>query len=113
MFAKKSHSNNSETNNSHLTGTGDELLGSKLSSSQQVEQDWYRTLYDHFPGIYFVLDALGRVFSLNQFGESRLAYRSQELIGHSIFNIFYCENQGKMQAEFARLAYPKTDNLWL
>ena len=107
MSAKKSHSNNSETNNSHLTGTGDELAGVKLSSSQQVEQDWYRTLYDHFPGIYFVLDALGRVFSLNQFGESRLAYRSQELICHSIFNIFYCENQGKMQAEFAGLAYPK------
>ncbi len=107
MFAKKSDSNNSETNNSHLTGTGDELAGGKYLSSQQVEQDWYRTLYDNFPGIYFVLDALGRVFSLNQFGESRLAYRSQELIGHSIFNIFYCENQGQMQAEFAGLAYPK------
>ncbi|PSB54071.1 diguanylate cyclase [filamentous cyanobacterium Phorm 6] len=107
MFAKKSNSNNSETNNSHLTGTGDELAVAKYSSSQQVEQDWYRTLYDNFPGIYFVLDALGRVFSLNQFGESRLAYRSHELISHSIFNIFYCENQGQMQAEFAGLAYPK------
>ena len=107
MFAKKSNSNNSETNNSHLTDTGDELAGGKYLSSQQVAQDWYRTLYDNFPGIYFVLDALGRVFSLNQFGESRLAYRSQELISHSIFNIFYCENQGQMQAEFAGLAYPK------
>ena len=107
MFAKKSDSSNPETNNSHLTGTGGELAAAKTASNKQVEQDWYRTLYDNFPGIYFVLDALGRVFSLNQFGESRLAYRSQELICHSIFNIFYCQDQGKMQAEFAGLAYPK------
>ena len=107
MFAKKSHSSNPETNNSHSNGTGGEVAGAKHLSSQQVEQDWYRTLYDNFPGIYFVLDALGRVFSLNKFGESRLGYRSQELICHSIFNIFYCEEQGKMQAEFAGLAYPK------
>ncbi|MEG3850470.1 diguanylate cyclase [Microcoleus sp. herbarium19] len=107
MFAKKSHLNNPETNNSHSNGTGGELAGAKHLCSKQVEQDWYRTLYDNFPGIYFVLDALGRVFSLNQFGESRLAYRSQELVCHSIFNIFYCENQGKMQAEFAGLVHPK------
>ncbi|MEG3898013.1 MULTISPECIES: diguanylate cyclase domain-containing protein [unclassified Microcoleus] len=107
MFAKKSHSSNPETNNSDLTGTGGELAAPKISCSKQVEQDWYRTLYDYFPGIYFVLDALGRVFSLNQFGESRLAYKSQELICHSIFNIFYCQDQGKMQAEFAGLAHPK------
>ncbi|MEG4343252.1 PAS domain S-box protein [Microcoleus sp. A003_D6] len=107
MFAKKSHSSNPETNNSHLTGTGGELAAPKLSCSKQVEQDWYRTLYDYFPGIYFVLDALGRVFSLNQFGESRLAYKSQELICHSIFNIFYCQDRGKMQAEFAGLVHPK------
>lgn len=104
MFAKKSHSSNPETNNSYLTGTEGELAAAKLSYSQQVQQDWYRTLYDNFPGIYFVLDALGRVFSLNQFGESRLAYKSQELICHSVFNIFYCQYQGKMQAEFAGLA---------
>ncbi|MEG4420704.1 PAS domain S-box protein [Microcoleus sp. LAD1_D5] len=104
MFAKKSHSSNPETNNSYLTGTEDELAAAKLSCSKNVQQDWYRTLYDNFPGIYFVLDALGRVFSLNQFGESRLAYKSQELISHSIFNIFSCQYQGKMQSEFAGLA---------
>jgi diguanylate cyclase (GGDEF)-like protein/PAS domain S-box-containing protein len=107
VFAKKSNSSNPETNNSHLTGTGDALAVTKVLSNKQVEQDWYRTLYDNFPGIYFVLDALGRVFSLNQFGEARLAYRSQELICHSIFNIFYCQDQEKMQSEFARLVHPK------
>jgi diguanylate cyclase (GGDEF)-like protein/PAS domain S-box-containing protein len=107
VFAKKSNSSNSETNNSRLTGTGGELAAAKVSGAPQVEQDWYRNLYENFPGIYFVVDALGRVFSLNQFGEARLGYRSQELICHSIFNIFYCQEQGKMQAEFARLAHPK------
>ncbi len=104
MFAKKIHSSNPETNNSRSIGTEGELAAAKLSCSQQVEQDWYRTLYDNFPGIYFVLDAVGRVFSLNQFGASRLSYKSQELICHSIFNIFFCEDQVKMQAEFAGLA---------
>ncbi|MEG4860650.1 PAS domain S-box protein [Microcoleus sp. K1-B6] len=103
MFAKKSNSSNPETNYSHLLDTDGEFATAKLSCSQQVEQDWYGTLYENFPGIYFVLDALGRVFSLNQFGASRLAYKSQELICHSIFNIFYCPEQGKMQAEFAGL----------
>ncbi|MEG4516285.1 MULTISPECIES: PAS domain S-box protein [unclassified Microcoleus] len=107
MFAKKSHSSNPETNYSHLMDTDGEFATAKLSCSQQVEQDWYGTLYENFPGIYFVLDALGRVFSLNQFGASRLAYKSQELICHSIFNIFYCQDQGKMQAEFAGLAQPE------
>ena len=107
MFAKKSHSSNPETNNSHLTGTGGELAAAKTACSKQVEQDWYRTLYDNFPGIYFVVDVLGRVFSFNQFGEVRLGYRSQELICHSIFNIFYCQDQGKMQAEFAELIHSK------
>ncbi|MGB7893208.1 MAG: PAS domain S-box protein [Microcoleus sp.] len=107
MFAKKSNSSNPETNYSHLIDTDGDFATAKLSCSQQVEQDWYGTLYDNFPGIYFVLDALGRVFSLNQFGASRLAYKSQELICHSIFNIFYCQEQGKMQAEFAGLAQPE------
>ncbi|MEG4849983.1 PAS domain S-box protein [Microcoleus sp. B5-D4] len=107
MFAKKSNSSNPETNYSHLIDTDGEFATAKLSCSQQVEQDWYGTLYENFPGIYFVLDALGRVFSLNQFGASRLAYKSQELICHSIFNIFYCQEQGKMQAEFAGLAQPE------
>ncbi|MEG3835234.1 PAS domain S-box protein [Microcoleus sp. Z1_C3] len=107
MFAKKSNSSNPETNYSHLLDTEGEFATAKLACSQQVEQDWYGTLYENFPGIYFVLDALGRVFSLNQFGASRLAYKSQELICHSIFNIFYCQEQGKMQAEFAGLAQPE------
>ncbi|WP_293125185.1 PAS domain S-box protein [Microcoleus sp. bin38.metabat.b11b12b14.051] len=107
MFAKKSNSSNPETNNSRLTGTGGELAATKVSCRPEVEKDWYRNLYENFPGIYFVVDALGRVFSLNQFGEARLGYRSQELMCHSIFNIFYCQEQGKMQAEFARLGHPK------
>ena len=107
MFAKKSHSSNPETNYSHLLDTEGEFATAKLACSQQVEQDWYGTLYENFPGIYFVLDALGRVFSLNQFGASRLAYKSQELICRSIFNIFYCQEQGKMQAEFAGLVQPE------
>ncbi|MEG3938406.1 PAS domain S-box protein [Microcoleus sp. S36b_A3] len=111
VFAKKIHSSNAENHNSHLGGTGGDLAAANISCNKQVEQDWYRTLYDNFPGIYFVLDALGRVFSINQFGETRLGYRSQELIYHSIFNIFYCQDQEKMQTEFAALTQAKNGKL--
>lgn len=107
MFANKNHSSNPETNNSHSTCTGDELGTGIISRNREIEQDWYRTLYDHFPGIYFVLDALGRVFSLNQFGASRLGYKPQELACHSIFNIFCCQDQAKLQAEFAEFVQPE------
>jgi diguanylate cyclase (GGDEF)-like protein/PAS domain S-box-containing protein len=107
VFANKNHSSNPETNNSHSTCVGDELGTGKLSCNREIERDWYRTLYDRFPGIYFVLDALGRVFSLNQFGASRLGYKPQELASHSFFNIFFSQNQGKLQAEFAEFVHPE------
>ncbi|HBK97997.1 MAG TPA: diguanylate cyclase, partial [Microcoleaceae bacterium UBA10368] len=107
MFANKNHSSNSETNNSHAICTGDELGKGINSCSREIELDWYRTLYDNFPGIYFVLDALGRVFSLNQFGASRVGYRAEELVCHSIFNIFHSQDQGKLQAEFADFVQPE------
>jgi diguanylate cyclase (GGDEF)-like protein/PAS domain S-box-containing protein len=107
VFANKNHSSNPETNNSHSICTGDELGKGRNSCSREIERDWYRTLYDNFPGIYFVLDALGRVFSLNQFGASRLAYKPEELVCHSIFNIFHGQDQGKLQAEFAEFVEPE------
>jgi diguanylate cyclase (GGDEF)-like protein/PAS domain S-box-containing protein len=110
VFDKKNHYSNSETNNSHCPEICDELPTASFSGTRELERDWYRTLYDNLPGIYFVLDALGRVFSLNQFGASSLAYTTQELISHSIFNIFYCPDRGKLEAEFAALAHPENSN---
>jgi diguanylate cyclase (GGDEF)-like protein/PAS domain S-box-containing protein len=104
VFAKKNPSSNPETNNSHCPEICDEFPTARFSCNLENKRDWYQTLFDNFPGIYFVLDALGRVFSLNQFGASRLAYTPVELVSHSIFNIFYCQDQGKLQAEFAALA---------
>jgi PAS domain S-box-containing protein len=109
VFAKKNNSSNPETNNSYCPGMNGELAPATLSCSREIERDWYRNLYDNFPGIYFVLDALGRIFSLNQFGSSRLNYTSQELISHSIFNIFYCQNPEKLQSEFVALAQPENN----
>jgi diguanylate cyclase (GGDEF)-like protein/PAS domain S-box-containing protein len=115
VFAKNNHSSNPETNNyhspSHCQNSGqnhDQNYESatdteELSREREVERDWYRTLYDNFPGIYFVLDGLGRVFSLNLRGASRLGYTAQELVSHSIFNIFYCQDRGKLEAELAAL----------
>jgi diguanylate cyclase (GGDEF)-like protein/PAS domain S-box-containing protein len=109
VFAKNNHSRNPEINNSHSSShcqnPDSEAEGEKKLCEQKSERDWYRTLYDNFPGIYFVLDGLGRVFSLNSRGASRLGYTAKELVSHSIFNIFYCQDRGKLEAEFAGLVH--------
>lgn len=54
----------------------------------QEELDWYRTLYDQTPGIYFTLDTTGIILSVNQFGANSLGYAPRDLTQKSIFNIF-------------------------
>ena len=54
----------------------------------QQELDWYRTLYDQTPGIYFTLDANGIILSVNKFGANYLGYAPCDLTQKLIFHIF-------------------------
>ncbi len=54
----------------------------------QEELDWYRTLYDQIPGIFFTLDTTGRILSVNQFGANSLGYAPRDLNQESIFSLF-------------------------
>ncbi|MBV6625411.1 MAG: PAS domain-containing sensor histidine kinase [Rivularia sp. (in: Bacteria)] len=58
------------------------------SSCTQEEINWYRTLYDQTPGIFFTLDSLGTILSVNQFGANYLGYAPTELHQKLIFSIF-------------------------
>jgi PAS domain S-box-containing protein len=56
--------------------------------STQEELDWYRTLYDQTPLLYFTLDTTGIILSVNQFGANSLGYAPSDLTKKSIYNIF-------------------------
>ncbi len=54
----------------------------------QEELNWYRTLYDKNPAIFFTLDITGRILSVNQFGANCLGYAPCDLTQKSIFSLF-------------------------
>lgn len=61
-------------------------------------------LWENLPCIYFVLDARGTVFSVNQFGANRLGYSQVELTSQPIFSIFNSECRDYLQVQFFAFA---------
>ena len=51
------------------------------------EAEW-RELFEHSPLMYFVVDASGRVVSVNESGAAELGYHVDELVGQSVFEVF-------------------------
>ena len=55
-------------------------------------EERYRSLYNDNPSMYFTIAPTGTVLSVNQFGCEQLGYTSQELVGHSVLNVFHEED---------------------
>jgi PAS domain S-box-containing protein len=49
----------------------------------------YRALYDDNPSMYFTLDAVGTVLSVNEFGAQQLGYTAAELVGQSVLEVVH------------------------
>lgn len=62
-------------------------------------EERYRALYEKNPTMYFTVDPDGMVLSVNQFGASQLGYAVDELVGKSVLQIFYQEDQPKVMAQ--------------
>lgn len=58
---------------------------------ESVEHYW--ALYDDNPTMYFTLDTRGTVLSVNRFGAEQLGYTPEELVGHSVLNVFYPDDK--------------------
>ena len=56
-------------------------------ATRRSEAEW-REVFEHNPVMYFMVDASGAVRSVNAFGSAQLGYRTDELIGRSVFQIF-------------------------
>ncbi|MBD0303980.1 MAG: PAS domain-containing sensor histidine kinase, partial [Tolypothrix sp. T3-bin4] len=67
------------------------------------ELQWYRTLYENTPSLYFTLDAAGRIVSVNKFGADSLGYTPEQLIQTSIFNLFEQSEKQSLSNAFKEL----------
>jgi len=77
------------------------------------ERQW-REVFEHNPTMYFMVDAAGIVLSVNAFGASQFGYAASELVGQSILNLVFEEDD----KEFVRrkmslcLETPGRSNSW-
>jgi two-component system sensor kinase FixL len=77
------------------------------------ERQW-REVFEHNPAMYFMVDASGIVLSVNAFGASQLGYGASELVGQSVLNLVFEEDD----KEFVRrkmslcLETPGRSNSW-
>ena len=64
------------------------------SAAQELhgsERQW-REVFEHNPAMYFMVDASGIVLSVNTFGASQLGYAASELVGQSVLNLVFEED---------------------
>jgi len=77
------------------------------------EQKW-REVFEHNPAITFMVDGAGTILSVNTLGAAQFGYAASELVGQSILNLVFEEDdkefvRGKM---FLCLETPGRSNSW-
>lgn len=66
-------------------------------------EEQYRTLYEDNPSMYFTLDAMGTVLSVNLHGARQLGYSAEELIGQPVLKVIAREDQPKVIEQLQRV----------
>ena len=59
---------------------------------RESETQW-REVFEHNPVMYFMIDPAGTVLSVNSFGAAQLGYTVDELVGASVFKVFFEEDR--------------------
>jgi two-component system, LuxR family, sensor kinase FixL len=77
------------------------------------EQQW-REVFEHNPAMYFMVDAAGTILSVNAFGASQFGYAASELVGQSILNLVFEEDDKEFvrRKVFLCLETPGRSNSW-
>ncbi|TLY26565.1 MAG: PAS domain S-box protein [Nitrospirae bacterium] len=55
----------------------------------RLSEEQWRDVFENNPTMYFMVDSAGTVLSVNPFGAGQLGYTVNELVGHSVLNVFY------------------------
>jgi PAS domain S-box-containing protein len=76
-------------------------------------EERYRALYEDNPSMYFTLDAIGTILSVNRFGVEQLGYHVEELVGQSVLQIFHEEDRASVQRHLATcIEHPSVKGSW-
>jgi PAS domain S-box-containing protein len=77
------------------------------------EQKW-REVFEHTPAMYFMVDAAGTILSVNAIGASQFGYAASELVGQSILNLVFEEDDKEFvrRKMFLCLETPGRSNSW-
>ena len=93
-----------------ISGEMDRLLAEQ---ALRQSEERYRALYDDTPTMYFTLAADATVCSVNRYGAEQLGYRVEELVGHSVLNIFHEGDKETVATGLSEsLAAPETTKHW-
>ncbi|MBY0249486.1 MAG: PAS domain S-box protein [Nitrospiraceae bacterium] len=85
----------------------------RVEAELRASEERYRTLYDETPTMYFTLATDGTVRSVNRFGAEQLGYVVEELVGHSVLNVFYEEDKAIVAASLSEcLKVPEITHHW-
>jgi PAS domain S-box-containing protein len=63
---------------------------------QELEEQW-RAAFESNPTMYFVIDAAGKIVSVNLFGAEQLGYSVTELVDEPVMNVFYESDREAVQ----------------
>ena len=55
----------------------------------RLSEEQWRDVFENNPTMYFMVDSAGTVLSVNPFGAEQLGYHVDEIVGHSVLNVFY------------------------
>jgi PAS domain S-box-containing protein len=92
---------------------GGELDRQQTEQALKQSEERFRTLYDDTPTMYFTLAADGTVRSVNRFGAAQLLYQVDELIGHSVLDVFHEEDKEAVATSLSEcLATPEITRHW-
>src|SRR6476646_9602636 len=96
------------------SGSTDAKERSRAAEELHGNERQWREVFEHNPVTYFMVDAAGIVLSVNAFGASQFGYAASELVGQSILNLVFEEDD----KEFVRrkmslcLETPGRSNSW-
>jgi PAS domain S-box-containing protein len=98
----------SQGNITHFVAVKEDITERKRAEEAlRQSEERYRTLYQDNPSTYFTVDAQGAVLSVNPFGAEQLGYTVEELIGQSMFKVFYPDDLEAVQQQLrACLQHP-------
>jgi PAS domain S-box-containing protein len=60
----------------------------RAEDALRASEEQWRAVFENNPTMYFMVDAVGTVLSVNPFGADQLGYTVDEVIGHSVLKVF-------------------------